>query len=207
MYGNARPVKRDAGNLRIPGITLVTAPGGDANPIGTVVLDEGELRKNLLPGGQSFDWPPLEDKAPEGVVWTEEVLDRTGKIRAMNPPVADNPGGRNRAEQDFRAMQFRPFRRKAIPVPAMGRLTVFFKTVRPAGKEPLIVPGHSSHADGKSACLLPVRPPLTCSTPSSRSVHLPEFRPEGLKIIKRPKQRAAILGDGLWQGKRNRSKS
>jgi len=136
MYGNARPVKRDAGNLRIPGITLVTAPGGDANPIGTVVLDEGELRRNLLPIGQSFDWPPPKDRVPEGVVWTEVVLDRRGKIRAMNPPVPENPGGRNAAERDFRAMEFRPFLRTAIPVPAMGCLTVSFKTVRQEDKEP-----------------------------------------------------------------------
>lgn len=112
----------------------VSAPGGDAQPIETVVLDEAELRKNLLPG-KPFDWPALANGPLEGVVWTEVVLDRTGKIREMIPPIADNPGVKEVAEQGFRAMQFQPVLRDGIPVQVWARLSAPFTTVRPTDGE------------------------------------------------------------------------
>lgn len=111
-----------------------SAPGGDPQPIETVVLEEAELHKSILPG-KPFAWPALADGPLEGVAWTEVVLDRTGKIREMFPPIADNPGVKDAAEQGFRAMQFQPILRNGVPVQAMGRLSVPFKTVRPAGVE------------------------------------------------------------------------
>jgi hypothetical protein len=109
-------------------------PGGDSQPIETAVLDEAELRKNLLPG-KPFEWPALTDGPLEGVVWTEVVIDRKGKIREMIPPIADNGGVKAAAEQGFRAMQFKPVLHDGVPVQAMGRLSVSFKTVRPEGVE------------------------------------------------------------------------
>lgn len=111
-----------------------SAPGGDAQPIQTIVLDEAELRKNLLTE-PPFVWPTVTDGPFEGVVWTEVVLDRTGKVREMIPPIADNPGVREAAEQGFRAMQFQPFLRNGIPVQATGQLKVHFKTARPPSVE------------------------------------------------------------------------
>ncbi len=60
-------------------------------------------------------------------------MDRTGKIREMNPPIADNPGVKDAAEKGFHTMQFQPVLRNGAPVQAIGRLSVSFKTVRPAG--------------------------------------------------------------------------
>ncbi|HTW78514.1 MAG TPA: hypothetical protein VME23_03105 [Terracidiphilus sp.] len=111
-----------------------SAPGGDANPINTVVLNETELRKNLLPAN-AFEWPTLEQGPLEGVVWTEVVVDRSGHIREMIPPIADNPGVKDAAEAGFRAMQFQPFVRDGVPVQVWGKLSVRFTTVRPAGME------------------------------------------------------------------------
>lgn len=110
------------------------APGGDAHPIETAVLDETELRQNLLPG-KPFLWPLLADGPLEGAVWTEVVLDRTGKIRESIPPISDNPGLKDAAQQQFRELQFRPVLRNGVPVQAIGRFSVPFKTVRPAGAE------------------------------------------------------------------------
>jgi hypothetical protein len=118
------------------GVFDVGAPGGDAQPLETVVVDEAELRKSLLQA-KPFVWPELTDGPLEGVVWTEVMLDRTGKIREMNPPIADNPGVKDAAEQGFRAMQFQPVMRNGVPVQVMGRLSAPFKTVRPAGVETL----------------------------------------------------------------------
>ena len=73
------------------------APGGDAQLIDTVVLDEETLSKNLLPG-KPLSWPPLVNGPFEGMVGTEVALDLTGKIREMTRPVSDNPGIRDAAE-------------------------------------------------------------------------------------------------------------
>lgn len=110
------------------------APGGDLHPIDTLVLSEEDLRKNLLPG-TTFNWPALADGPLEGVVWTEVVLDRTGKIREMIPPIADNPGVKDAAEAGFKSMQFQPILRNGVPVEATGRISVRFKTAHPAGTE------------------------------------------------------------------------
>lgn len=112
----------------------VDAPGGDAQPIETVVLSEAELRANLLPG-KPFVWPALKDGPLDGIVWTEIVIDRSGRIREMIPPVADNPGVQEAAAAGFGSMQFRPVLRNGIPVQVTGRLSVPFKTVRPVGDE------------------------------------------------------------------------
>jgi hypothetical protein len=110
------------------------APGGDPQPIDTVVLSEDELRESLRPG-TPFAWPALSDGPLEGVVWTEVVVDRTGRIREMIPPIADNPGVKDAAAEGFRSMQFQPILRNGVPVQATGRISVRFKTVRPQGVE------------------------------------------------------------------------
>jgi len=109
-------------------------PGGDAQPIETVVLDEDILRQNLLPG-KPFSWPPVVNGPFEGGVGTEIVLDRSGKIREMTPPICDNPAMRDAAEQQFRAMRFKPVLRNGVPVQVVAHFFVPFKTTRPAGME------------------------------------------------------------------------
>jgi hypothetical protein len=117
------------------GLFDTTNTGGDAQLIDTAVLDESELRENLVSNERQFNWPPVTDGPFEGVVWTEVVIDRTGKIREMISPIADNPGMKDAAEQGFRAMQFKPFLRNGVPVQVTGRLSMRFKTTRPAGVE------------------------------------------------------------------------
>jgi hypothetical protein len=109
-------------------------PGGDAQPIDTVVLSEAELRQNLMQSVQ-FVWPAVKDGPLEGMVGTDVVLDRTGKIREMDPPIADNPAVNESAAVGFRAMQFRPFMKNGVPVQVVARLDEKFKTLRPAGVE------------------------------------------------------------------------
>jgi len=53
----------------------------------------------------------------------------------MIPPISDNPGVKDAAEQIFNGMQFRPFLLNGQPVQATGRLSLSFKTARPAGME------------------------------------------------------------------------
>jgi len=116
------------------GFFETNAPGGDAHPINTLVLSEEDLRKNLIPG-TAVTWPTLADGPLQGVVWTEVVLDRTGRIREMIPPVADNPGVKDAAEAAFKSMQFQPILHNGVPVQATGRISIRFETVRPAGME------------------------------------------------------------------------
>lgn len=110
------------------------APGGDPSPIETVVLDGAQLRKSLLLG-KPFSWPPLTNGPLEGNTGTEIVLDRAGKIRELEPPISDNSGVNEAAEQGFRTMQFQPVLLNGVPVQAVGYLVEHFKTVRPAGVE------------------------------------------------------------------------
>lgn len=63
------------------------------------------------------------------------MLDRTGKIREMRPPIAENSGVNDAAEQGFRAMKFQPVLRNGVPVQALARFSVSFNTVRPTGME------------------------------------------------------------------------
>jgi len=112
----------------------VNAPGGDAQAIDSVVLDEAELSKNLLPGNPIV-WPPLLDGPLEGVVWTDVEIDRSGHIRDIHWPISDNPGLEVAADQVFRAMRFQPVLRNGLPVQAVGRVSLHFKTVRPLGIE------------------------------------------------------------------------
>jgi len=117
-----------------PGFFDTNAPGGDAQPIDTVLLSVEELGKVTLPAAPIV-WPPVENGPFEGVVWTRVVLDRTGKVRDMISPIADNPGMAEAANAGFRAMQFQPVLRNGIPVQATGIIRVQFKTTRPAGME------------------------------------------------------------------------
>ena len=110
------------------------APGNDPQPIETLVLSEGELRQNLLPGTQ-FVWPAIKDGPLEGNVGTEVALDRTGKVREMRQPIAENSAVNDAASAGFKTMQFRPFLRNGIPVQVIGRINERFKSVRPAGVE------------------------------------------------------------------------
>jgi hypothetical protein len=116
------------------GFFEANASGGDSELIETVVLSEDELRMSLL-SSKPFTWPPVTDGPLEGGAGTEIVLDRTGKIREMEIPIVENPALRDAAGEGFRSMQFKPVLRNGVPVQATGRLTVHFKTVRPAGME------------------------------------------------------------------------
>jgi len=110
------------------------APGGDTQQIETVILDEDTLRQSLSPG-KPFSWPPTANGPFQGMVGADIVLDRSGKIREMTPPVSDNPAMRDAAAQQFRAMQFQPMLRNGIPVQVAAHFSVPFKTTRPAGLE------------------------------------------------------------------------
>jgi len=112
-----------------------SAPGGEALPIETVALSESALRTNLSTPAVPVQWPALADGPLEGVVWTEVAIDRSGHIREMIPPISDNAGVKDAAEQAFRAMQFKPVMRAGVPVQVIARLSMPFKTVRPAGME------------------------------------------------------------------------
>ena len=111
-----------------------SAPGGDAHPVQTVLLDETSLRKNLL-RTEPITWPPLQDGPLEGNVTTEVIVDREGKVRDIGTVVSENSAVNDAGRQAVLAMRFKPFLVGGVPVQAMSQLTTPFKTVRPAGTE------------------------------------------------------------------------
>jgi len=111
-----------------------SAPGADAHPLRTVLLDETSLRRNLLPI-EPIKWPPLQNGPLEGNVTTEVIVDREGRVRDIGTMVSENSAVNDAGRQAVLAMRFRPFLVDGIPVQAMSQLTTRFKTVRPAGTE------------------------------------------------------------------------
>ena len=112
------------------------ASGGDRALLRTVVVDETTLRKNLVPVGPVV-WPAQQDGPLDGVVTTEIVVDRAGKVREVGTILSDNPGLSETAGKIIGGMEFEPYLRDGVAVQVVSRVTMPFKTVRPAGVETL----------------------------------------------------------------------
>jgi hypothetical protein len=110
------------------------ASGGDDTLLRTVLVDEISLRKNLQPAAPP-EWPALEDGPAEGALTTTITVDRSGKVREVGPIVSNNPGVNEAARQMIAAMQFQPYLQDGVPVQAVSRITMAFKSARPAGTE------------------------------------------------------------------------
>jgi hypothetical protein len=117
-----------------PGLFDTSTAGGDPQALETELLDEPTLRKNLLPMKEP-GWPALKDGPLEGTVTTEIVVDRSGKVGDIGTLVSTNPGVNDIARAQIGAMHFQPFQQHGVPVQAVSRITLAFKTVRPAGTE------------------------------------------------------------------------
>jgi len=117
-----------------PGLFDTEAAGGDVPLLRTVEVEETLLRKNLLPM-EPMEWPPLKDGPLEGAITTKIVVDRTGKVRELGSILSDNPGLSEAAGRSIGSMQFNPYLQDGAPVQVISRMTMPFKTVRPAGVE------------------------------------------------------------------------
>lgn len=110
------------------------APGGDPHPIQTVVVDELDVRKNLLPM-KPVEWPALPNGPLEGATTTTVVVDRTGKVRELGPIISNNSAISDAAKSAIATMQFKPYLVNGEPVQVISRITLAFKTSRPVGTE------------------------------------------------------------------------
>jgi hypothetical protein len=117
-----------------PGFFDAEAAGGDVPLLRTVEVEETSLREKLLPM-QPVEWPPIKDGPLEGAITTKIVVDRTGKVRELGTIVSDNPGLSEAAGKTIRSMQFKPYLQDGVAVQVVSRITMPFKTVRPAGVE------------------------------------------------------------------------
>ncbi|HKW33667.1 MAG TPA: energy transducer TonB [Candidatus Acidoferrum sp.] len=116
-----------------PGFFDEQASGGDAL-LQTKVVEEIALRKNLLTT-KPVAWPALQDGPLEGVLTTKIVVDRSGRVREVGTIVTDNPGVSEAARKAISTMQFRPYLENGASVQVVSRITMPFKTARPAGVE------------------------------------------------------------------------
>jgi len=115
-----------------PGMFDASASGGDPHPIRTVLLDELTARRNLEPMAP-VQWPAVKDGPLEGSATTEVVIDREGKVRDVTSIVTQNNALGDVARQYIESMRFKPFLLNGEPVQVVSRITLGFKTVRPAG--------------------------------------------------------------------------
>jgi hypothetical protein len=126
-------VLEELGNVS-PGFLDASTTGASSELLRTSVVDELTLRKNLLPGGQ-VTWPPVKDGPLEGILTTTIVVDRGGNVHEVDGIVSANPILSNAARQLIQSMHFKPFLLNGVPAQAVSRLTIAFKTTRPAGME------------------------------------------------------------------------
>ena len=126
-------ILEDLANLA-PDFFDATAAGGDPTPLKTIRVEEPTLRKNLLPVDPVV-WPALKDGPLEGVVTTSIVVDRSGNIRELGSILSDNPGLSESAGRAIGAMRFKPYLQDGVPVQVISRITMPFKSARPASME------------------------------------------------------------------------
>jgi hypothetical protein len=107
---------------------------GDPSPLHTLVVDELSLRKNLLPT-EPLHWPAAKDGPLDGIITTKVVVDRSGHVRDVGSILSDNPAVSEFASKSIWAMKFTPYSENGEPVQVVSRITMPFKTVRPAGVE------------------------------------------------------------------------
>jgi TonB family protein len=110
------------------------ATGADANPIETVIVDELSLRKQLLQPSP-ITWPAVQNGPQQGVLTTEVVVDREGKVREIGTIVSDNSALADAARKAISTMRFTPYLVNGKPVQVNSRITMSFKTARPGGRE------------------------------------------------------------------------
>lgn len=109
------------------------APGADRHLLDTIVVDELSARKHLLEQ-PAVQWPALQDRPFEGVVTTQIVIDRSGRIRDMGPIVATNPAVKDVARDAISSMKFSPYEVNGGPVQVITRITLPFKTEQPGAE-------------------------------------------------------------------------
>ena len=112
------------------GLFDAAASGGDVPLLQTVIVEEKVLRKNLLTM-DSVLWPPLKDGPLEGVMTTEIVVDRGGRVREIGTIVTDNNAMSEAARKIIATMQFAPYLKNGVPVQVVSRVTMPFKASRP----------------------------------------------------------------------------
>ncbi len=69
-----------------------SAPGGDSHPIALVIVEKSDLTKDVEGNVPPPVWPAIPNTRRSGVIWTDLVVDREGKIREPFTTVSDNPG-------------------------------------------------------------------------------------------------------------------
>ncbi|WP_229668806.1 energy transducer TonB [Edaphobacter acidisoli] len=111
-----------------------TASGGDAQQISTLVVDEPALRKNMI-ASDPVPWPSLANGPLTGVLTTEIVVDREGRVRNVGTIVSDNPGLSDVARAWIMQQRFKPYLVNGVPVQVVSTMTLPFTTTRPAGTE------------------------------------------------------------------------
>ena len=100
----------------------------------TVIVEEIALRKNLS-NSLAPSWPPIKDGPLAGILTTEILVDRTGKVREIGTIVSDNPALDGAATEFVAGLRFQPYIVNGNPVQVVSRITMPFKTVRPEGME------------------------------------------------------------------------
>jgi len=106
----------------------------EAKPIQTLIVDEIEIRKNLIAPEQPH-WPTLDNRPYEGSASAHVVIDRQGKVRECSTIVSSNRGVNDVAKKTIESMTFRPYLVNGVPVQVISRITLGFNTISSSGQD------------------------------------------------------------------------
>lgn len=118
----------------VPSDFFSTNTAGASELLHVAVVDEKMLRVDLQ-SPEPASWPPLKDGPLEGALTTSITVDRTGHVREVGTIVSDNPGLTDAAREQISSFHFSPYLQNGVPIQVVSRITLSFKTVRPAGVE------------------------------------------------------------------------
>lgn len=118
----------------VPSDFFSTNAPGASEPLNVAIVNEKSLRANLK-SADPTSWPSIKDGPLEGALTTEVVVDRTGQVREVGTIVSDNQALSEEATKRIYDFHFSPYLQNGVPIQVVSRITLSFKTVRPAGVE------------------------------------------------------------------------
>jgi hypothetical protein len=104
----------------------VAKSGGDPNPIQFVAVDTTDLSTDLADSAPALVWPEIPNTRTDGVIWTDLVLDREGRIREPFQTISDNPAINNFTHDYLASLRFKPVLRDGKPVQVIRHVVLHF---------------------------------------------------------------------------------
>jgi hypothetical protein len=109
-----------------------TGPGGEPNPIRFIAADRTDLSVDLADPAPELVWPEEPNTRPDGVIWTNLVLDREGHVREPFSTISDNPAINGFIHDYLAGLHFKPMIQDGQSVQVVRHVVLHFELGKPA---------------------------------------------------------------------------